>query len=86
MYADSLAELETFAARVGLKPSWLQNGDGQRGLPHYDVTGSMLDRAIQCGALRVDKRDGNYVRLRRAQVKGEYPMARESGASCGGSG
>jgi hypothetical protein len=75
LYADSLAELQEFARSVGLKPTWLQHGDGDRGLPHYDVTGQMLDRCVALGAIPVTGGDGTYRRLRRALGRGEYPMA-----------
>jgi len=80
LYADSLAELVEFGDRIGLKREWLQNPDGtsertgQTALPHYDVTGQMLDNAVTHGAILVAGGDGTYRRLRRALSAGDYPM------------
>lgn len=74
LYADSCSELEKFARSVGLKQSWLQNGDGS-GLPHYDVAGQMLDRCVMLGAVLVTGGDGTYRRLRRALAAGSYDFA-----------
>jgi len=76
LYADSLDELLAFGDRVGLRRSWLQHPEGERGLPHYDVTGSVLARCVAEGAVRVDAGDGTYRRLRQALTRGEYPMER----------
>lgn len=73
LYADSLAALLDFGDRIGLKREWLQNPTGD-GLPHYDVTGQMLDRAVAEGAILVTGGDGTYRRLRQALGRGEYPM------------
>jgi hypothetical protein len=75
LYADSLAELEEFARRVGLRPSWLQHTTGENGLPHYDVTGSVRDRCVTEGATLVSGGDGTYRRLRQALGRGEYDLA-----------
>jgi hypothetical protein len=80
LYADTLAELVQFGDQIGLKRPWLQNPDGtsartgQGALPHYDVTGQMLDKAVTNGAILVTGGDGTYRRLRRALTAGEYPM------------
>jgi len=74
LYADSLAALLDFGDRIGLKRSWLQHPDGKDGLPHYDVTGQMLDRAVAEGAILVTGGDGTYLRLRQALGRGEYPL------------
>lgn len=75
LYADSLAELLAFADRVGLRRSWLQNADGTKGLPHFDVTGSRRVACEQAGAVAVTSGDGNYTRLRRALTHGQYPLS-----------
>lgn len=79
LYADSLPELEAFARKIGLRPEWLQNADGKTGLPHYDVTGSMLHRC-RAEAESVTAGDGTYRRLRRALTHGEYVLADEGEA------
>jgi hypothetical protein len=51
MIADSPDELRDFAARIGLRPNWLQ----KPGTPHehYDVTDCMRIRAINLGAIPI---------------------------------
>jgi len=83
LYAESLAELLAFGDRIGLKRSWLQNPTGESGLPHFDVTGVMRERAVEAGAIEVTGGDGTYTRLRRALTHGDYPMET---SVCGGSG
>lgn len=47
LYADTLEELHAFAARLGLKRAWFQ--DGKR--PHYDLTAAKRTMAIRLGAI-----------------------------------
>lgn len=49
--ADTLDELHTFASTLGLRRSWFQS----RGYPHYDVTVSVRQRALQLGAIDADR-------------------------------
>lgn len=46
-------ELLLFAAKIGLKPEWLQ----KRGTPweHFDLMNSRIDKAIAAGATRIDR-------------------------------
>lgn len=74
LYADSLAELVTFADKIGLKRAWLQFGSHGDGFPHFDVTGVILDRCLTEGAILVTRDNDPYRGLRRAHVRGEYPM------------
>ena len=53
LVADSLMELHDFAAALGLKRAWFQNGSRY---PHYDVTMSVRDRALRMGAHLGDRR------------------------------
>ncbi|XLX42645.1 DUF4031 domain-containing protein [Ectopseudomonas mendocina] len=53
MVADSLDELHSFAARLGLQRSWFQS---KNYYPHYDVTLSVRARAVQLGAINADRR------------------------------
>lgn len=48
LVADSLDELHEFAAALGLRRSWFQ---GKASYPHYDVTTTVRDRALQLGAM-----------------------------------
>ncbi|ACL42228.1 conserved hypothetical protein (plasmid) [Pseudarthrobacter chlorophenolicus A6] len=47
--ADSTEELLDFAAKLGLKPSWIQN-PGHIWKEHFDVTDSKRELAIRLGA------------------------------------
>ena len=47
-----LDELHRLAAQIGLRREWFQDGR----LPHYDLTGSMRERAIRAGAWPVTRR------------------------------
>lgn len=76
LYADTFPELEAFAREVGLKPEWCQHRAGD-GLPHYDVTGSVLRRCLEHGAVQTTAGDGTYRRLRRKLARGEYVMKGE---------
>lgn len=47
---DTLEELHAFAARLGLKRAWFQD---HRIAPHYDLTASKRERALELGAVFV---------------------------------
>lgn len=65
LIADTLEELHSFAARLGLKRSWFQ--DKASG-PHYDLTASKRSLAVRLGALETPDR-GFHAILRK--LKGE---------------
>jgi hypothetical protein len=46
---ESLDELHAFAAQLGMKRSWFQNGSA----PHYDVSKGKREEAIQLGAVPI---------------------------------
>lgn len=46
-------ELHAFAARLGLKRSWHQNGS----FSHYDITPPKRERALKLGAIAVTSRE-----------------------------
>ena len=54
MIADSLEELHTFAASIGMQREWFQN---KKRHPHYDVFGIMLKHAISNGAVVIDSKE-----------------------------
>lgn len=54
MYADSLAELHSFAARLGMKRQWFQD---EARLPHYDLTERRRRAAVKLGAKEVTTRE-----------------------------
>jgi len=53
MFADTLEELHSLAAQIGLKSSWFQ--DNKR-LQHYDLTESKRKLAVRYGAIEVTDR------------------------------
>jgi hypothetical protein len=61
LWADSQAELHTFAGRLGLRRSYFQPGQPRAGRPswtwHYDVTDAKREQALQLGAQPVPWRD-----------------------------
>ncbi|GID91682.1 DUF4031 domain-containing protein [Amorphoplanes digitatis] len=73
--ADTPEELQTFAARLGLRLAWFQARCRYATCPapdgvcvhfHYDVVDIMRTRAIQAGAIPIDIRDfGQLIRIRR---------------------
>ena len=57
LFADTLAELHAFAARIGLRRAWFQvpSPDYHR-LPHYDLTAAKRAQAVAHGAIELDAR------------------------------
>ena len=64
MLADTLDELHAMAGQVGMKPEWFQPGS----TPHYDLNEEGRDRAIQLGAIPVDRK-GLVAVIRRLRQK-----------------
>lgn len=52
MVADTPAELHAFARRLGLQKGWFQSASVY---PHYDITISIRNRALELGALDGDR-------------------------------
>lgn len=52
LIADTEAELHTFAASIGMQRSWFQNDN----LPHYDLVASKRKRAVELGAIEIDRK------------------------------
>ena len=46
---ENLDELHAFAKSIGLKTDWFQN----KKVPHYDLFGAMIQKAIAAGAKTV---------------------------------
>jgi hypothetical protein len=63
LIADTLDELHSFAAKIGLKHSWFQNHD----VPHYDLTESKRVLAIKGGAIALETKE--FVRKMRSVEK-----------------
>jgi len=60
LVADTLAELHTFAEKLGLKRAWFQDN---RKIPHYDLTPGKSREAIALGAVW-DPRLSEYIERR----------------------
>lgn len=54
----SLDELHAFASLVGLKRAWFQDKPGR---PHYDLTKSRRDVAVDAGAVEVPSRQAIHI-------------------------
>lgn len=52
LVADTVAELHSFAACLGLKRSWFQN----KIIPHYDLTANKRREAVKLEAIEIDKK------------------------------
>lgn len=49
LYADTVEELHSFAARLGLRREWFQD---KPYFPHYDLTSKKRALAVKCGAIQ----------------------------------
>ena len=50
---SSLDELHEFAAELGLRREWFQ----KKSIPHYDLTGTVYELALERGAILVSSRE-----------------------------
>lgn len=66
LFADSTEELHAFAARLGLRRDWFQQGS----IPHYDVSQTKRRAALQLGATSLPIRDPNWRKVYR-QIKAQ---------------
>jgi hypothetical protein len=76
LQADSLAELNEFAAALGLRRAWLQTRPRRPEHDHYDLTREGRARAIAQGAIQEPWREGT--RRRRAQRAARIAAADQS--------
>jgi hypothetical protein len=53
MLADTVPELHAMADQIGLKREWFQEG---KPVAHYDICLSNRRRAVQLGAIEIDRR------------------------------
>jgi len=72
---DGEQELLQFGDKIGLKAKWLQHKGGP--LVHFDVKGSMIDKAIQAGARQLTKPGIKELLVRRYKQEGIARQARE---------
>jgi hypothetical protein len=71
LFADNDGPLHELARRIGVKESWFRNARSEMHLSCYEITEKSRTRAIELGAVEVDK-DGLAViakRHRAAQSK-----------------
>lgn len=54
LFADSSDELRAFAARIGMKPQWIQHAGTVR--EHFDLTPGRRAAAVRLGAIETDRR------------------------------
>lgn len=74
MTADTLEELDAFAVRIGLRPSWRQ--DKPSGV-HYDLTKGKRYQALRSGAIEVDVSTDEWLRI--AEIaRRQYVTLREN--------
>ena len=64
LMADTEAELEAFARRLGLRPSYRHND-------HYDLTGNKRRQAVQAGAIEITQRQMVEIRRTLQEVNDE---------------
>lgn len=69
LIADSIDELHTFAARLGMKRGWFQ----PKSSPHYDLTEGRRTLAVRMGAIELD-RPAFVAKLRELRAK---PLSKE---------
>lgn len=58
--ADSTEELLAFAAKLGLRPSWIQN-PGHIWKEHFDVTDTKRALAVKLGAREITMREASVL-------------------------
>jgi hypothetical protein len=58
LQADALAELHSFAVRLGLRREWFQTTPGRPEKDHYDLTQAGREYALALGAIAEDRRAG----------------------------
>src|SRR5258708_22659463 len=64
LFADTEEELRAFAAKIGLKPEWIQDPGGRHA--HFDVTTGKRQQAIADGAKAVTWREAGEFFARQA--------------------
>lgn len=55
LFADTTAELRAFAARIGMRASWIQHEGTER--EHFDLTPGRRATAVRLGAIEIDRRE-----------------------------
>jgi hypothetical protein len=71
LWADTSAELDAIARRLGLRPEWMH---ADYDAPHYDLTAGKRAQAMRFGAREADRRD--LAALRAARREKRYAEAR----------
>lgn len=82
LLADDRAELDEFAARLGLRPAWIQRAGTPR--EHYDVTDSRRDLAIRLGAVPITFLEaGHLVAAKRGNQRFDLAELRDASTERG---
>lgn len=55
LLADTEEELHAFAASLGMKRAWFQDGESHS-VPHYDLVASRRKLAVKLGAIEINRR------------------------------
>ncbi len=55
LFADNDGPLHELARRIGVKESWFHHPKSEMHLGYYELTGKTRTRAIELGAVEVDK-------------------------------
>lgn len=76
LVAESIDELHQFAGILGLQRAWFQD---KASYPHYDVTASVRERALELGAVHGDRRTiFSCAKVLRAQMQSTAVAESES--------
>jgi hypothetical protein len=72
LVADTDAELDAFADRLGLQHRWLQHKPARPWLDHYDLPDYAREKAVELGAVPVSRAEiVAVIRRKRALHRGE---------------
>lgn len=78
LVADSLAELHTFATKLGLKRHWFQE---KSYYPHYDITMPIRSKALGIGAIDANRATViaccKKIRSEQVQLRAKQPYDNE---------
>lgn len=76
LFADTVAELHTFAARLGLKRIWFQD---EGFLPHYDLTTNKHGKAVTLGAVLLTREKATMPTITQNQADAANRVVQQRG-------
>ena len=56
LLADTEEELHAFAAKIGMKRAWFQDGE-THSMPHYDLVANRRKMAVKLGAIEIGRKE-----------------------------